>query len=131
MYSIKYLKILSLLITIILISCKNDKSEIVDNQNKNEISKLISKMTLEEKIGQLNLRGTSSRTKSLPEELKDAVRKGNIGAFLNVMNTEYVYGIVIFTGHDTKIMMNSMAASYKFSGLEIYTNYAIAVVLLT
>ena len=46
-------------------------------------------------------------------------------------NTEYVYGIVIFTGHDTKIMMNSMAASYKFSGLEIYTNYAIAVVLLT
>jgi len=28
-------------------------------------------------------------------------------------------------------MMNSMAAKYKFSGLEIYTNYAIAVVLLT
>lgn len=46
-------------------------------------------------------------------------------------NTEYVYGVVIFTGHDTKIMMNSMAAKYKFSGLEIYTNYAIAVVLLT
>jgi magnesium-transporting ATPase (P-type) len=46
-------------------------------------------------------------------------------------NTEFVYGMVIFTGHDTKIMMNSMAAKYKFSGLEIYTNYAIAVVLLT
>jgi phospholipid-transporting ATPase len=28
-------------------------------------------------------------------------------------------------------MMNSMAAKYKFSGLEKYTNYAIAVVLLT
>ena len=27
--------------------------------------------------------------------------------------------------------MNSMAAKYKFSGLEMYTNYAIAVVLLT
>lgn len=90
MLSIKYLKTLSLLITIILISCKKDKSEIKDKQYKNEISKLISKMTLEEKIGQLNLRGTSSRTKSLPEELKDAVRKGNIGAFLNVMNSEYV-----------------------------------------
>jgi magnesium-transporting ATPase (P-type) len=46
-------------------------------------------------------------------------------------NTEYVYGIVVFSGHDTKIMMNSMAAKYKFSGLELYTNYAIAVVLLT
>lgn len=28
-------------------------------------------------------------------------------------------------------MMNSMAAKYKFSGLEKYTNYAIAVVLIT
>jgi magnesium-transporting ATPase (P-type) len=49
----------------------------------------------------------------------------------SLRNTEYCYGIVIFTGHDTKIMMNSMAAKYKFSGLELYTNYAIAVVLLT
>jgi phospholipid-transporting ATPase len=48
-----------------------------------------------------------------------------------VRNTEHCYALVIFTGHDTKIMMNSMAAKYKFSGLEIYTNYAIAVVLLT
>jgi phospholipid-transporting ATPase len=46
-------------------------------------------------------------------------------------NTEYVYGIVVFSGHDTKIMMNSMAAKYKFSGLEKYTNYAIMVVLIT
>lgn len=49
----------------------------------------------------------------------------------SLRNTEYVYGVVIFSGHDTKIMMNSMAAKYKFSGLEMYTNYAIAVVLLT
>ena len=49
----------------------------------------------------------------------------------SLRNTDHVYGVVIFTGHDTKIMMNSMAAKYKFSGLETYTNYAIAVVLLT
>ena len=39
-------------------------------------------------------------------------------------------GQMIFEG-ETEIMQNSMAATYKFSGLEIYTNYAIAVVLLT
>lgn len=49
----------------------------------------------------------------------------------SLRNTEYCIGIMIFSGHDTKIMMNSMAAKYKFSGLELYTNYAIAVVLLT
>jgi phospholipid-transporting ATPase len=49
----------------------------------------------------------------------------------SLRNTEYVYGIVVFSGHDTKIMMNSSAAKYKFSGLEMYTNYAIIVVLIT
>ena len=48
-------------------------------------------MTIEEKIGQTNLRGTSSRVKeSLPEPLKEGGRKGEIGTFLNVMNTDYV-----------------------------------------
>lgn len=56
-----------------------------------QIDSLVSKMTLEQKIGQTALRGTSSRVKGvLPQELKDAVRRGDIGAFLNVMNPDYV-----------------------------------------
>ncbi|OJJ21900.1 glycosyl hydrolase [marine bacterium AO1-C] len=48
-------------------------------------------MSIQEKIGQLNLRGTSSRVKgSLPEELLDKVRNGEIGAFLNVMDTAHI-----------------------------------------
>ena len=46
-------------------------------------------------------------------------------------NTAHVYGIVVFTGHDTKIMRNSAKAKYKFSKLEKYSNKAIALVLLT
>jgi phospholipid-transporting ATPase len=64
----------------------------------------------------------------------DAIPLGSDNIILrgcSLRNTEYVYGIVIFSGHDTKIMMNSMAAKYKFSGLEMYTNYAIIVVLIT
>ena len=55
------------------------------------VESILAKMTLKEKIGQTNLRGTSSRVKGkLSEELKEMVRQGNAGAFLNVMNPDYV-----------------------------------------
>ncbi|MEM1219030.1 MAG: glycoside hydrolase family 3 N-terminal domain-containing protein [Bacteroidota bacterium] len=55
------------------------------------IDSLLQEMSLEEKIGQTALRGTSSRVKGgLPESLKQAVREGRIGAMLNVMQPEYV-----------------------------------------
>lgn len=58
---------------------------------ESEINALVSKMTLEQKIGQTAMRGTSSRVKGPPPEaLKEAVRKGEIGALLNVMNMDYV-----------------------------------------
>lgn len=46
-------------------------------------------------------------------------------------NTEWVIGVTVFTGHDTKIMMNSAKAQYKFSTLEKMSNRAILMVLLT
>ena len=56
-----------------------------------KIDTLLERMTVEEKIGQLALRGTSSRVKGkLPQKLKNAVRNGEIGAMLNVMKKEYV-----------------------------------------
>ena len=84
--------LLLILFTFLLFSCtKKETSSTKDNDLEEKIEALISKMTLEEKIGQTSLKGTSSRVKgSLPEELKEAVRKGEIGAFLNVMNTKYV-----------------------------------------
>ncbi len=51
------------------------------------IDAIINEMSLAEKIGQLALRGTSSRESSLPASLKDKVRRGEVGAFLNVMDT--------------------------------------------
>lgn len=46
-------------------------------------------------------------------------------------NTEFVYGLTVFTGHDSKIMMNSTAAKYKFSSLEKMSNRGIVYVLCT
>ncbi len=83
-------------ITMLCFNCKEDQKSTAELSSKDQdieskINSILSKMTLEEKIGQTNLRGTSSRVKgSLPEALKTAVRNGEIGAFLNVMNLEYV-----------------------------------------
>ena len=55
-------------------------------------------MSLDEKIGQKNLRGTSSRVKGgLSEELKTKVRAGQVGTFLNVMDTGYLQELQMTT----------------------------------
>ena len=57
-----------------------------------KIEKILSQMTLQEKIGQTNLRGTSSRVRGpLSQEIKDMVIEGRAGAILNVMQPEYVH----------------------------------------
>jgi beta-glucosidase len=57
-----------------------------------KIENILSKMTLQEKIGQTNLRGTSSRVKGpLSQEIKDMVVEGRAGAILNIMQPEYVH----------------------------------------
>ncbi|WP_299311367.1 beta-glucosidase BglX [uncultured Aquimarina sp.] len=85
-----------LLLTVLLglfLSCESK----VTNTSKKEESKdpiaykidsILSNMSLEEKIGQTAQRGKSSRVKELPKDLKEAVRKGQIGSFLNIMNKE-------------------------------------------
>lgn len=49
----------------------------------------------------------------------------------SLKNTEFIYGIAIFTGHDTKVMKNAASAKYKFSSLENKMNMAIGLILVT
>jgi phospholipid-transporting ATPase len=46
----------------------------------------------------------------------------------SLKNTDFVYGITVFTGHDSKVMMNSTQAKYKFSKLEILVNKSMFIV---
>ena len=48
----------------------------------------------------------------------------------SLRNTEYIYGLTVFTGHDTKIMQNSSRSKYKLSGLEVLTNKSILLILV-
>lgn len=68
------------------VTTPKDKTDHIERK----IDALLAKMTLEEKIGQTAQRGTSSREKNLPEELKTRVRNGEVGSLLNVMNVEHV-----------------------------------------
>jgi magnesium-transporting ATPase (P-type) len=47
---------------------------------------------------------------------------------MSVKNTEYCYGMVVFTGHETKVMKNSEPAKYKQSRLEIAANKTIIMI---
>ena len=49
---------------------------------------------------------------------------------MSLRNTEYAYGLIIFTGHETKLMKNSEEAKYKLSKLEHYTTKTIKMVLV-
>jgi len=40
----------------------------------------------------------------------------------SLKNTDYVYGVAVYTGHETKIMKNSAQSKNKFSKLEMETN---------
>jgi len=40
----------------------------------------------------------------------------------SLRNTDWVYGIAIYTGHDSKVMMNSTKSKAKFSKIELTTN---------
>lgn len=50
-------------------------------------------MTVDQKIGQACLKGTSSRSKGLSDELKNEVRKGLVGAILNLTEANLVFEI--------------------------------------
>jgi len=73
----------------ILLCAYNSHSQKPDGAEK-KIDSLLSTMTMVEKIGQTSLRGTSSRVKTLPDELKQAVREGRIGSVINVLDRNNV-----------------------------------------
>ena len=48
----------------------------------------------------------------------------------SLKNTEWVYGVAVFTGHETKIMKNSVRAKAKKSTIDKSTNKYIVVTIM-
>lgn len=81
----KQFVILVIACAMLVVGCeKNDyKSDL-----ENDIRKLIGEMTLEEKVGQMQQ--VFDGFYSSDEELKDAVREGKVGSFLNIMGADRI-----------------------------------------
>lgn len=48
----------------------------------------------------------------------------------SLRNTKYIYGLVCYNGHDTKIMLNSVRARAKKSKMELIMNRQIIIVFI-
>lgn len=44
-------------------------------------------------------------------------------------NTKFIYGLVIYTGKNSKIILNSESESVKMSQIEIKVNYILGIIL--
>ena len=84
-------KLLYFLLFFLWISLSYSQKNNLDTENK--INKIIKNMTVDQKIGQACLKGTSSRSKGLSDELKNEVRKGLVGAILNLTEPNLVFEI--------------------------------------
>jgi magnesium-transporting ATPase (P-type) len=40
----------------------------------------------------------------------------------SLRNTDWIYGVAVYTGHDSKVMMNSARSRAKFSKIELSLN---------
>ena len=74
--------------------------------------------------GVINISKEGSASKKISLSADNLTLRGSY-----LRNTEHMYGMVVFTGHDTKIMQNSAKAVYKMSELEKNTNLCILVIL--
>lgn len=63
--------------------------------------------------------------KLIPLESKNLLLRG-----CTLKNVKYVYGIVLYNGHDSKIMLNSVKAKPKKSHLEVAMNWFIIVIFI-
>ena len=49
---------------------------------------------------------------------------------MSLRNTDHVHGLVVFTGHETKVMKNNTQPKYKFSRLELLMNLTVKIIIL-
>jgi len=70
--------------------------------------------------GQLKVKGTMC-----PIDIENVLLRGS-----SLRNTEWIYGVAVYTGHDTKVMMNSTNSKTKQSKIEKESNWYIVMTII-
>jgi phospholipid-transporting ATPase len=78
---------------------------------------------LYEFTGNLAVEGDDSKLPIGPDQI---LLRGSL-----LQNTNWIYGVVIYTGHDSKIMMNSSTPPFKRSMVEKTTNTQILLLFVS
>jgi phospholipid-transporting ATPase len=68
-------------------------------------------------LGTLKFKSDDGVLNAIPLDIDQMLLRGS-----SLRNTKWIYGIAIYTGHDSKVMMNSSNNKPKFSKLETATN---------
>ncbi|KAI9919817.1 hypothetical protein PsorP6_017448 [Peronosclerospora sorghi] len=69
--------------------------------------------------------GDSGRVETMPLSVKNVLLRG-----CNLRNTDWVFGLVLNTGNDTKIMQSASAAPSKWSDLMLHINRMIVILCM-
>ena len=94
--------------------CKDDDA-IFDNFTSGEIECEKENAKIYSFRGNLRSKGNS-----WPIDIDNVLLRGS-----SLRNTKWIYGVTVYTGHDTKVMMNSVGNASKLSSVEKASNYYI------
>lgn len=112
-----------------------EKKILQQSKNREEIVANFQNSTIECEMPNASIytfQGILRMENAAPEQREIALEADNLclrGSSLR--NTEWIIGIAVFTGHDTKVMMNSAKSTPKFSKIEIITQrYIVASIVI-
>jgi phospholipid-transporting ATPase len=108
---------------------RHTNREVLKARNENELGKFEGGIDSEKPNANLHKYEGSMKIKSGSGGEHSLTADNIVLRGCNLRNTESVEGIVVFTGHDTKLMQNSAKPAYKFSKLEKYANLCIVCIL--
>ena len=112
--------LLAFLVAILGEACSSPRIDVADNQMNQYVSDLMDRMTLREKIGQLNLPSGGDITTGTVKngELSEMIRKQEIGGFFNVKGIDKIYELQRLAVEESRLKIPLLVGADVVHGYE-------------